>query len=129
MSGGEAFVILAAADIRVRERRARRSRSTRSEWSPFFGSIYKFHTPVDSSASAGLDLSRSSKLLTRSWIEILVAVGASLVVASMVAAGGVAAARDIADAALTGERATIEPDPLTICRSIKGQTVCVREPT
>ena len=128
MSGGDAFDILAAPDRALRERRARRSRSTRSEWNPFFGSIYRIHTPADSSASVEPDLSRSSKPTTRSWVAILVAIGASLVMASMVAAGGVAA-RDIADAALTGEPATIEPDPLTICTSVNGQMVCVREPT
>jgi len=129
MSGRDAFGIPAVSDIALRERRARRSRSTRSEWSPFFGSIYRIHTPVASADPVGSELSHRSRLVSRSLTKILVAIGASLVVALMVAAGGVAAARDIADAALTGERATIEPDPLTICRSIKGQTVCVREPT
>ena len=105
MSGGEAFVIQAAAEIAMSERRARHPRPT---------------TP---------ERRQGGRLGTRSWIETVVAIGASLIMALMVAAGGAAAARNSADEALAGEPATIVPDPLTTCRSVNGQTVCVREPT
>jgi hypothetical protein len=97
---GDAFNILVSADRASRERRARRSRSTRSEWSPFFGSLYRIHTPVNNSVSVGSDSSRSTKVMIRSWVTIVVAIGASLAMELMVAAGGAAAARDIPDAAL-----------------------------
>jgi hypothetical protein len=105
MSGGEAFVIQAAAEIAMSERLARHVRPT---------------TP---------ERRKGGRLGSRSWIEILVAVGASLVMALMVAAGGVAATHTIADEALAGEPAMIKPDLLTSCRSVNGQMVCVREPT
>jgi hypothetical protein len=84
MSGGEAFVILAAADVAARERRARRSRSTSAEWSPFFGSIFKIHRPVSRSGAAWAELSSGGRLMTRSRVEILVAVAAAIIITLMV---------------------------------------------
>jgi hypothetical protein len=129
MSGGEAFVILAAADIAVRERRARSSRSAGAEWSPFFGSMYRIPRPVAHSGSTGSEGSRGGSAVTRSWIEILVAVGAVVIILLMVALGGIAA-DGVASAAVPEPGMTVgAPDPLTTCRSVNGQSICVREPT
>jgi hypothetical protein len=124
MSGGEAFDILTAADIASRERRARRSRSTRSEWSPFFGSIYKIHTPVASTVPVGAEVSRSIKLMTRSWIEILVAIAAAIIVMLMVASGGLAADRAARAEASDADLTIGEPDPLTLCMEVNGRVIC-----
>ena len=129
MSGGEAFVILAAADIAVRERRARRSRATRSEWSPFFGSIFKIDRTVAHSGAAWAKVGSARGRETRSWIEILVAITAAGIVMLMVAGGGMAAERAARTEPSDVDLTVGEPDPLTICRDVNGQTICVREPT
>ena len=105
MGGGEAFVIQAAAEIAMSERRARRSRPTTPEWRHRGG------------------------LATRSWIEILVAAAASLIIVLMVVVGGSATER-VASAAVPDAGPNVnEPDPLTVCSTVKGQTTCVREAT
>ena len=129
MSGGEAFVILAAADMAVRERRERRRRSTESEWSPFFGSIYQIHKPVANLASAGSEGSRGGGLVTRSWIENLVAAGAGIIILLMVAIGGIVAERVASAAAPEAGSTVTVPDPLTLCSTVNEQMRCVREPT
>src|ERR687889_668333 len=91
MSGGEAFVIQAAADIAVRERRARSSGSAGAEWSPFFGSMYKMPRSFARAGPAEAELGRSGRPVSRSWIEIPVMVGAVVIILLMVAVGGIAA--------------------------------------
>ncbi len=107
MSGGDAFVILAAADIAASERRASRPKPTVPE------------------------ARHGRGLVTRSWIEILVATGASIIIVLMVAVGGVAAER-VASAVAPEAGSTVSvPDPLTLCSddTVNEQTTCVREPT
>ena len=105
MSGGEAFAIMAAADIAACERRAGRPRLT------------------------ALGRSRGGGLVTRSWTEILVAAGASIIILLMVAVGGVAAERVESAAGPAAGSTEDVPDPLTLCTTVDEQTRCVRETT
>lgn len=105
MSGGEAFVILAAAEIAMSERRARRPIPTVSEWR------------------------HGGSLKTRPWTEALVAAGASIVILLMVAIGGIVVERVASAAAPEADSTVSVPDPLTLCSTINEQTRCVREPT
>jgi hypothetical protein len=105
MSGGEAFVILAAAEIAVRERRGRRPKPMVPE------------------------RRRGGSLVTRSWIELLVAAGASIIILLMVVISGIVA-ESVASAAAPEASSTLSvPDPLTLCNTVNEQTKCVREPT
>lgn len=104
MSGGEAFLIMAATDMAVRDRRASRGRPAKSQ------------------------LSRSRRLVTSSWTEILVAAGASIIIALIISVGGVAADRAASAATESGSTESV-PDPLTLCTTVTEQIRCVREPT
>lgn len=104
MSGGEAFVILAAADIAMSERRARHPRP------------------------ASRDQRQGGRLANRSWTEILVTAAAGIVVV-MVAMGSIAAERVASAAGSTAGTTVVEPYPLILCSTVNGQTACVREPT
>jgi hypothetical protein len=104
MSGGEAFVILAAADIAMSERRARHPRP------------------------ASRDQRQGGRLANRSWTEILVTAAAGIVVV-MVAMGSIAAERVASAAGSTAGTTVVEPDPLILCSTVNGQAACVREPT
>ena len=128
MRGGDSFDNLTATDIGLRERRARRSRPARSEWSPFFGSIYQVHTPGDSPASAGPGLSRSSKLMTRSRIEILAAITAAIIILMMLLVAGNEVAVYAATSAPESGPATSVPEHYTQGATLDEQTAYMREP-
>jgi hypothetical protein len=89
MSGGEALGIL-AADRASRARRARRSGATDSEWSPFFGSMYKADRPVRRPHLVTSEPGHGSRLVPHSWMTILVVIAADIVVVLIAAGGGLA---------------------------------------
>ncbi len=67
--------------------------------------------------------------MARSWIGILVAVTASVIIVLMVAGGGVIAGEDASAETLTDSPTTGVPDALTICHEVNNRITCVREAT